>query len=492
MNQGIRNTVIALLFSSFQLWVLAQSVSFRIEGTTVCQEIDLKMEAKALDSCLFSLGFDSVVHGLPVEGATRDGWRVAERTEDKLLLKRDLDSFDEVEWTKGEIQMEGGAHAEFDVNRSLSDFGFNTGRIKHVQDLSNGQTRFFLKGFGDARDVYLSGNFCNWSTLKYPMKKVDNGWMVEVNLAPGVWGYKFVVDGAWVLDPQNKDTYFDGYGHHWSWDQHANATFGNENNLYVKTNHAFRLPGHTEAQKVVLSGDFTAWNETNPQMRKTEKGWALPVYLKEGTHRYKFILYQGRWLPTAEWILDPANPNQRTDENGIVNSVLEIGEPTQFVLPGFSDAQQVILTGSFIDWSERELKMKRANDGWYLPYVLAPGNHSYKYIVDGIWMVDPTNPITVGEGDILNSVVSVGANTRFELKGFPNAKHVGLSGSFNGWHPSGFSMRRTENGWVIHVFVPKGKALYKFIVDGQWMPDPGNSQKEHNEFGEFNSVLWVE
>ena len=93
------------------------------------------------------------------------------------------------------------------------------------------------------------------------MVRVDGGWQAEIELRDGVWGYKFVVDGAWHVDPLNDDTYYDGYGHVWHWNPSNRASFGNENSLYVKTNHTFTLPGNTEAKKVVLAGSFSGWDE---------------------------------------------------------------------------------------------------------------------------------------------------------------------------------------------------------------------------------------
>ncbi|NQV54173.1 MAG: hypothetical protein HQ500_13385 [Flavobacteriales bacterium] len=494
MNQTRRHIISLVLFLLIAAWSLAQDqhIKFRIEGKVVFQEIDLSMEKDALDSCLFSLGFDSTFNGMPTQGMSRGDWSVEDCTEEKLILKRTLASFDGVDWGYNEIQIEGGVDVSSNANHSLAPFGFNERRMKHLQDLRNGQTRFFLQGYADAEEVYLSGNFCNWSTLSYPMQKMADGWVVEIDLSPGVWGYKFVVDGSWILDPMNTETYYDGFGHVWNWDPKENAKFGNENNLYVKINHSFTLPGHTSSEKVVLSGDFTAWNESNPEMRKNSNAWTLPVYLVEGTYRYKFVLDEGGWFGEKEWILDPTNPVQRSDENGVLNSVLEVGEPIQFELKGHKDAEQVILTGSFIGWSESELVMHPSAAGWYLPYVLGPGNYEYKFIVDDQWIIDPVNQVTAGENEAVNSVRSVGANREFILEGYGEAERVALSGNFNAWSTSGYTMTRVEEGWKIKVFLPKGKGLYKFIVDGNWIHDPNNPQKEHNEYGAYNSVLWVD
>jgi len=56
----------------------------------------------------------------------------------------------------------------------------------------------------DARAVYLAGEFNGWNPHELLMEKGEDGvWRVSVNLAPGEYEYKFVVDGNWVTDPMN-------------------------------------------------------------------------------------------------------------------------------------------------------------------------------------------------------------------------------------------------------------------------------------------------
>jgi 1,4-alpha-glucan branching enzyme len=82
----------------------------------------------------------------------------------------------------------------------------------------------------------------------------------------------------------------------------------------------------------------------------------------------------------------------------------------------------VLLSGSFNDWNTAELSMKRTATGWEIPYVLAPGNYEYKFIVDGQWLPDPANPAGWDQGDHINSIRVIDPNYTFILKGFPQAK----------------------------------------------------------------------
>jgi hypothetical protein len=65
----------------------------------------------------------------------------------------------------------------------------------------------------DAAAVSLAGSFNGWSTTATPMTKDKAGyWSVVMDLAPGKYEYKFVVDGTWTTDSENPSTKPDPYG----------------------------------------------------------------------------------------------------------------------------------------------------------------------------------------------------------------------------------------------------------------------------------------
>jgi enterochelin esterase-like enzyme len=78
---------------------------------------------------------------------------------------------------------------------------------------SVGNTTFKLAGHTDAEAVAIYGSFNNWiQTKNYCAKEVD-GWVCRLDLAPGKYTYKFLVDGMGLNDPTNSATEDDGQGH---------------------------------------------------------------------------------------------------------------------------------------------------------------------------------------------------------------------------------------------------------------------------------------
>lgn len=64
-----------------------------------------------------------------------------------------------------------------------------------------------------AGEVYLAGEFNEWSPTADPMEKGADGiWRVTLALKPGRYEYKFVVDGDYIEDPNNPDTVPDPHG----------------------------------------------------------------------------------------------------------------------------------------------------------------------------------------------------------------------------------------------------------------------------------------
>lgn len=81
---------------------------------------------------------------------------------------------------------------------------------------------------------------------------------------------------------------------------------------------------------------------------------------------------------------------------------------TTFRLKGHDRAKVVVLSGSFNNWNQSQYVFGREGDEWVCRIDLEPGRHSYKFIVDGKWILDPANPDTEDDDyGVKNSLINV-------------------------------------------------------------------------------------
>lgn len=257
----------------------------------------------------------------------------------------------------------------------------------------------------DIHKVVVTGSFNKWSKKGWKMKKGrDNKYQLRKKITDFndrfSWEFKFLVNNKYWVEPNPEA--------HPSSKIFQNNFIEEVYNLKLHTIKAsergrvrFFLRDFEEAEKVILAGSFNAWDEEFLHMEKIENGWELRADLPPGYYEYKFIV-------DGVWMHDPANPKKVRNEHDTFNSILEVTQTVTFRLEGFEDADRVILAGSFNDWKENELPMRRAGEAWLLHLDLTAGKHWYKFIVDGRWMVDPQNPLREQdwEGNV-NSVLIV-------------------------------------------------------------------------------------
>ena len=80
----------------------------------------------------------------------------------------------------------------------------------------------------------------------------------------------------------------------------------------------------------------------------------------------------------------------------------------------------------------------------------------------------------------------------FELHTEPGTE-VFVAGTFNNWNPWEYPMKDNpqEGHFKTEIMLPRGRYEYKFIVNGDWRPDPNCSESATNSYGSLNSVLLV-
>ncbi len=257
----------------------------------------------------------------------------------------------------------------------------------------------------DIKNVVVSGEFNNWAKDKWGMIKIDeNIYELRKKLSDFTdefsWEFKFVINNQYWAEPSRRDknavrAFENGHALQ-SYNLKMYMAYPDKNG-----NVTFTLNGYDDAQKVILSGSFNKWNEQLFSMTKTKNGWALTLKIRPGVYQYKFIV-------DGNWIEDPTNLRKTLNEFNGFNSIIDVKGRINFILDGFLEAKKVILAGSFNNWSESECQMTRTKTGWANTLMLSGGKHHYKFIVDGEWILDPSNPVKEydGKGNI-NSVSMV-------------------------------------------------------------------------------------
>ena len=84
---------------------------------------------------------------------------------------------------------------------------------------------------------------------------------------------------------------------------------------------------------------------------------------------------------------------------------------TTFKLSGHNDAEAVAIYGSFNGWIQTKNYCGRDTEGWVCRLDLAPGKYTYRFLVDGVGLTDPTNPVTEDDGSgHVDSVIVIKPN----------------------------------------------------------------------------------
>ncbi|NEN23703.1 hypothetical protein G3O08_09345 [Cryomorpha ignava] len=158
-----------------------------------------------------------------------------------------------------------------------------------------------------------------------------------------------------------------------------------------------------------------------------------------------------------------------------------------FFLSGNIKAKQVLLQGSFCD----KVKMDKIDSGWRTYVRIEPGQHFYKFIVDGKETLDKQNLLKGQHHELGRASIFFIENHVFELGEHDEASQIFVAGNFNGWTVGELEMKREGDIWKLPLYLPDGTYAYKFIVDGKWITDPDNPAVRPDGTGNYNSYLSI-
>jgi hypothetical protein len=172
-------------------------------------------------------------------------------------------------------------------------------------------------------------------------------------------------------------------------------------------------------------------------------------------------------------------------------------------------ARRVDIAGNFSHW--KPASMHRSNNGiwhYFLKEFHGSKTIQYKFVVDGIWTLDPLN--NEREDDGCGSYISIveqdfrkddsHVSYRQLEKGViefriyrPQANIISLVGDFNNWDPEHDLMTKGDDGiWRLQKKLSRGNHRYKYIVDGEWNPDVYNEKSAADPGGGICSLVKID
>ncbi|MGC8902343.1 MAG: glycoside hydrolase family 13 [Fervidobacterium sp.] len=337
-------------------------------------------------------------------------------------------------------------------------------------EYKEGKVVFTFKA--DASIVYLAGNFNNWNPTAWPMKLVNGVWTYEVELKPGSYQYKYVIEGkTWKEDPEAPLFVDDGFGG-------KNGAFTltedgkiigissqqtpskkyelntkRENTIFVDQDGYVVIRVYAkDAKHVFIAGSFNNWKDNDTECYYVDTGWWEAVLeLTPGIYEYKFII-------DGNWMVDP-NAFAFTDDGfGGKNGVIEVAKEGGKL---FVRAPQGAVTVDEKS-SQQKVQVLQAN--------------ATETVIQKV-----TSGLSV-----------VGKNVVFAVKK-ENAQEAYLAGSFNNWNARALKMQFVEGYWLASVQLQPGIYRYKyvFVIGGTdtWEEDPNAPSYEPDGYGGKNGVF---
>ncbi|MFN4200460.1 MAG: glycoside hydrolase family 13 [Fervidobacterium gondwanense] len=211
----------------------------------------------------------------------------------------------------------------------------------------------------DAKQPFIAGTFNNWKADDTALYFIEDGWWEAVlELQPGIYEYKFVVDGNWIVDPNAFAFVDDGFGGQNGvfevvreggklvvrepagavsaekaekpeakvTETSTTKTEGLKPGLSIVDGKVMFVAKKDNAQEAYLAGTFNGWNPRGQKMQLIDGYWVMTLVLQPGVHKYKFVFVIGG---NDVWEEDPYAPAYEPDgyggKNGVFNLVQEDG-----------------------------------------------------------------------------------------------------------------------------------------------------------------------
>jgi cyclomaltodextrinase / maltogenic alpha-amylase / neopullulanase len=127
----------------------------------------------------------------------------------------------------------------------------------------------------------------------------------------------------------------------------------------------------------------------------------------------------------------------------------------EFKYPAKTDIKKVFVMGNFNDWNRTSLPLEIGDDNsWQLKYYMKPGDYEYKFVRDGVKILDPANPDSLPNGlGGFNNILKIGNNDSNKqamfIKNEQIVKQDSIYLSFDYYHTDNSDSLNTHQMWIL-------------------------------------------
>ena len=152
---------------------------------------------------------------------------------------------------------------------STLGFGdFDNSKQQKINSLNKSAVNFIYQPLiGGKHEVYLAGDFNNWSESATPMKEKNGVYEVTLYLKNGEYAYKFIIDGQWIADENSEEFVDDGYG-----GRNSLLFVGDKTEITSLRKVEFKYISESILKEVYIVGSMNDWNQKANRMIEEEKG----------------------------------------------------------------------------------------------------------------------------------------------------------------------------------------------------------------------------
>ena len=257
----------------------------------------------------------------------------------------------------GKVEPVGGQVPS--TSQMLKDYEPNSARKDTIYVDQDGYV--VIRLYTDAKRVFIAGTFNNWNEKDTEAYFVEDGiWEAVLELNPGIYEYKFIVDGNWVIDPNAFAYVDDGFGgKNGAFEvyeengglkvrapiskgavqlQAKNVETQKAESVVEPKKEIAKVEGtragvsivdgkvifavkNDKAQEAYVAGTFNSWNATGLKMQLVDGYWTASLQLSPGTYEYKYVFVIGG---NQVWQEDPNAPSYKPDGYGGKNGVFKV------------------------------------------------------------------------------------------------------------------------------------------------------------------------